>query len=77
MLPLGNSAARSGLYRLESLNQWLAAPDASAHDVESVLAPRDLKRALVRLATGGALQGLDSETPNKLAFNNATHPTRA
>ena len=77
VLPLGNSAARSGLYRLESLNQWLAAPDASAHDVESVLAPRDLKRALVRLATGGALQGLDSETPNKLAFNNATHPTRA
>ena len=77
VLPLGNSAARSGLYRLESLNQWLAAPDASAHDVESVLAPRDLKRALVRLATGGALQGLDAETPNKLAFNNATHPARA
>ncbi|KAL4400467.1 proteinase B [Malassezia pachydermatis] len=57
---------------------WLTTRPALLDDtvevmaVESVLHPVDLKKALHRFATPGALAALDPDTVNSLAFNNAT-----
>ncbi|PWN48236.1 hypothetical protein IE53DRAFT_389580 [Violaceomyces palustris] len=40
--------------------------------VGGILEPSELKKAMVKLATSGILNGLDPDTVNKLAFNNAT-----
>lgn len=41
--------------------------------IANTVDPRELKNALVRMSTRDALAGLDDETHNRLAFNNATH----
>lgn len=41
--------------------------------IANTVDPRELKNALVRMSTRGTLAGLDDETHNRLAFNNATH----
>lgn len=40
--------------------------------IESALRPADLKKAMRRMAISNALEQLDPETTNKLAYNNAT-----
>ncbi|WFD34922.1 cerevisin [Malassezia cuniculi] len=52
-----------------------AAAVAASKDtpISNVISPDELKRALIALSTRGALEGLDKETRNRLAFNNATH----
>jgi len=40
------------------------------------LTPKQLKKALIALASPGMLTGLPAETPNLLAFNNATYPEK-
>ena len=40
--------------------------------IESALRPADLKKAMRRMAISNALEHLDPETTNKLAYNNAT-----
>ncbi|EST09363.1 Peptidase S8/S53 domain protein [Kalmanozyma brasiliensis GHG001] len=46
--------------------------DAAKPDIDSVLSTTEMKKALIKLASPGVLTGLDSDTVNKLAFNNAT-----
>ena len=41
-------------------------------EIDGVLSPNELKKALIKLASPNILTGLDSDTVNKLAFNNAT-----
>ncbi|EPQ26786.1 uncharacterized protein PFL1_05764 [Pseudozyma flocculosa PF-1] len=48
------------------------AAEAAKPAIGGVLSPTQLKKALVSLSTSGALTGLDADTINKLAFNNAT-----
>lgn len=45
---------------------------SSSPDIISVLHPADMKKAMIKLATPNALTDLDSDTVNKLIFNNAT-----
>ncbi|KDN48195.1 hypothetical protein K437DRAFT_255618 [Tilletiaria anomala UBC 951] len=57
-----------------TLFEYLLAPTraADAPVIVSVLHPADMKSALIGLATRGILSDLDAESPNLLAFNNAT-----
>ena len=57
---------------VSSVTSWFAEPAASKSAIDGVLAPADLKKALIKLATKDALTGLDADTINLLAFNNAT-----
>lgn len=56
---------------------WLPAARApvvaKADDgISSALTPKELRRALLRFASDGMLEGLDQTTVNRLAYNNAT-----
>ena len=44
----------------------------SGERIESALRPKELRRALLRFASRGVLDGLDADTANYLAYNNAT-----
>lgn len=58
---------------VSSVASYFAGGDATVKsDIVGVLTPAELKKALIKLASPGVLTGLDSDTVNKLAFNNAT-----
>jgi cerevisin len=68
-----------------SVADWLPAPldlsaPAPARPVPApgypTLSPRELKEALLRLATEDVLAVVPEDTPNLLIFNNATTPKR-
>ena len=57
---------------VSSVAGYFSSADASKPEIDGVLSPDQLKKALVKLASSGVLTGLDADTVNKLAFNNAT-----
>ena len=57
---------------VSSVAGYFTGSAAPQSDIEGVLSPTELKKALIKLASSGVLTGLDSDTVNKLAFNNAT-----
>ncbi|KAN0062733.1 proteinase B [Thecaphora frezii] len=57
---------------VSSITGLFGGESAAKPSIGGVLSPKDLKKALITLSTSGALTGLDSDTVNKLAFNNAT-----
>lgn len=57
---------------VSSVAGFFSGSEAAKADIDGVLTPAELKKALIKLASPGVLTGLDQDTVNKLAFNNAT-----
>lgn len=57
---------------VSSVTGFFAQDESAKPDIDSVLSTAELKKALIKLASPGILTGLDADTVNKLAFNNAT-----
>lgn len=58
---------------VSSVTSYLSNADPTGKlEIDGVLSPNELKEALIKLASPNVLTGLDSDTVNKLAFNNAT-----
>ncbi|PWZ00015.1 putative PRB1-protease B, vacuolar [Testicularia cyperi] len=57
---------------VSSVTGYFGGPAKAKSDIVGVLTPTELKKALIKLASPDVLTGLDADTVNKLAFNNAT-----
>lgn len=73
-LPMAYSLFNSVLSYFQPATQQVQQINFSeaSPDIISVLHPSDMKKAMIKLSTSGALTDLDNDTVNKLIFNNAT-----